>query len=95
MNYADGMTAAGYEVFISTTFQDRPAKTFGKFEPTKLGAQNPAYFLIGFLSGKEWWYKFLAALPETLTGDERFALMNALGTYYKTNPAAPFTVTIP
>jgi hypothetical protein len=95
VNYADGMTAAGYEVFIMNAFLDRPAKMFGKFESNKLIKENPTYFLIGFLSGKEWWYKFLAALPETLDGTARLELMQKLGAYYKANPSAPFTVTIP
>lgn len=95
VNYADGMTAAGYDVFILSVHQDKPAKTFGKFEAAKLSAHKPVYFLIGFLSGKEWWYKFLTALPETLSGPARLELMEKLGAYYKANPNAPFTVTVP
>jgi len=71
VNFADGLTAAGYDVFIMTAFQNHPAKTFHKFESAKLLNENPVYFLIGFLSGKEWWLKFLSALPETLDGTAR------------------------
>jgi hypothetical protein len=61
VNYAAGLAASGFQVFIETHFVNKPAKCFDKFEATTPEAEKPIYFLIGFLSGKDWWFKFLAA----------------------------------